>query len=40
MINDSREQYRNTIFPVTYYKDTIENNDEIKESLLPILNER
>jgi hypothetical protein len=40
MINDSKDQYRNKIFPVTYYKDTIENNDEIKKSLIPILNER
>lgn len=36
----NKEQYKNQIFPVTYYKDNIKNNDEIKGILLPILSER
>jgi hypothetical protein len=39
-MENPRDQYRNKIFPVTYYKDSIENNDEIKNVLLPILSER
>ncbi len=39
-MENARDQYRNKIFPVTYYKDSIENNDNIKNCLLPILNER
>ena len=39
-MENPRDQYRNKIFPVTYYKDSIENNDEIKNVLLPILGER
>ena len=39
-VENHRDQYRNKIFPVTYYKDSIENNDNIKNCLLPILNER
>jgi hypothetical protein len=36
----NREQYRNKIFPVTYYRDNIENNEEIKNILMPVLNQR
>ena len=39
-MENPRDRYRNKIFPVTYYKDSIENNDEIKNVLLPILGER
>lgn len=39
MEND-REQYKNKIFPVTYYRDHIENNEEIKNILMPVFNER
>lgn len=32
-------QYQNKIFPITYYQDKVENNNEIKKILLPLIEE-